>query len=51
VEKTGGVAEGEGRCEEVVVGLLARTKIWLLLAANVQLYTSNKRSPKTESAT
>jgi len=26
VEKTGGVAEGEGRCAEVVVGLLARDR-------------------------
>ena len=26
VEKTGGVAEGEGRCGEVVVGLLARDR-------------------------
>ena len=46
VEKTGGVAGGEGRCGRVVVGLLARLVSWSLTS----LFSTNTAISETMSA-
>ena len=49
VEKTGGVAEGEGRCGEVVVGLLARDRRSLdILSVKKEAKLSASETPGAE---
>jgi len=49
VEKTGGVAEGEGRCGEVVVGLLARDRRSLdILSVKKEVKLSASETPGAE---
>jgi len=46
VEKTGGVAEGKGRCGEVVVGLLARDRLILdILSVKKEAKLSASETP------
>jgi len=49
VEKTGGVAEGEGRCGEVVAGLLARNRQNLdILSTKKEAKLSANETPGAE---
>jgi len=49
VEKTGGVADGEGRCGEVVVGLLARDRRSLdILSVKKEAKLSASETPGAE---
>ena len=49
MEKTGGAAEGEGRCGEVVVGLLARERRSLdILSVKKEAKLSASETPVAE---
>ena len=51
VEKTGGVAEGECRCVEVVIGLLARDRRSLdILSVKKEVKLSTSETPRAEEA-